>query len=293
MEKENFRRDVRRIGEVLLIFVFLQLFWGFVLSILFNGVLKIENVEVSMGLIELVASLIAGAGSYYYGKARLHIQFSKDFNSFPKKEIINSLSLMIFLSTIVNIGLILIKEIWMRLTGFTFYTPDFSMSSSRFYNLCLIISTLVIAPIFEELIFRGLILRTLSKYSKTLAIVLSGVLFGMLHMNIEQAIPTMVIGMLFAYVSLKNNTLYLPIVLHFINNAIAFLALNVSGLEMIISYFEFGMMVLGGVTFFSRIKEVIRKVDFYPHTVEIWKQWTMVVFGVLFLIFGIGSLFNF
>lgn len=296
MEKEYFRKDVRRIGEVLLLFLFLQLQIGFGLSLILSyaldGRVYHSLYEPAQGMIEVIAGLVSAAGSYYYGKARLHINPSKEIKPFPVEKAFSSLAVAFFLSISVSILLWGIKTIWTSITGYSFYSPDFSMSSSIIYNVCLIVSTLIIAPIFEELIFRGLILRTLVKYNTTIAILVSSVAFGMMHMNFEQAIPTMALGMLFGYVSLKYDSLALPIVLHFLNNLISLAALNIPGLETIISYIELVLMFVGAGIFFSEWKQVVEKYQSYTYTSEVFKQWTIIVFGIVFVIFGISSLFG-
>lgn len=45
-------------------------------------------------------------------------------------------------------------------------SPDFSLNGSLLYNIFTFTSVVILAPIFEELIFRGMILQTLSKYNK-------------------------------------------------------------------------------------------------------------------------------
>ncbi len=54
---------------------------------------------------------------------------------------------------------------------------------------------LVIAPIFEEIIFRNIIFKGLyNRYNLPLALLLSGVLFGAFHLNLPQLIPAALLG---------------------------------------------------------------------------------------------------
>ncbi|MEG2322529.1 MAG: CPBP family intramembrane glutamic endopeptidase, partial [Bacilli bacterium] len=60
-----------------------------------------------------------------------------------------------------------------------------------------LISTSIIGPIIEELMFRGLIYNTLKqKYSNTKSMLLTTILFSLLHFNLIQIIYTFVVGLI-------------------------------------------------------------------------------------------------
>lgn len=51
------------------------------------------------------------------------------------------------------------------------------------------ISVCIVAPIYEEIIYRGIILKGLSiKYNDNLAVIVSALLFAVMHMNLHQGI---------------------------------------------------------------------------------------------------------
>ncbi len=82
----------------------------------------------------------------------------------------------------------------------------------------------VAAPVLEELIFRGIILDgLLMKYSPQKAIFISSFLFAFLHLNPWQFIGAMAIGSFAGYVYYKTRNLLLSIIIHFVNNAFAFI----------------------------------------------------------------------
>ncbi|MBC2582819.1 CPBP family intramembrane glutamic endopeptidase [Clostridium sp. DJ247] len=86
------------------------------------------------------------------------------------------------------------------------------------------ISILFVAPIFEEAIFRGIILEQLSKrYTPMLSIIVSSALFSFFHLNLIQFVNVFFLGVLSGIVYLKTNSLIPCIFLHFINNGYAFM----------------------------------------------------------------------
>jgi membrane protease YdiL (CAAX protease family) len=85
------------------------------------------------------------------------------------------------------------------------------------------ITIVVAAPILEELIFRGIILDgLLKKYSPLNSIVISSILFGLIHLNPWQFIAAFVIGIFSGWVYYKTKKLTLSILIHFVNNLFAF-----------------------------------------------------------------------
>lgn len=87
------------------------------------------------------------------------------------------------------------------------------------------ITIVIAAPILEELIFRGIILDGfLRRYSPVKSIVLSSFLFGIVHFNPWQFIAAFFIGLLAGWVYYKTRKLSLTIIIHAVNNLVAFLS---------------------------------------------------------------------
>lgn len=110
------------------------------------------------------------------------------------------------------------------------------------------LSICVIAPIFEEVIYRGIILEQLSKkYSPAKAIVTSAIIFGLIHFNLHQSVNAFFIGLIIGFIYIKTNSLILCIFWHFINNFLVFISSiyiteAVSYVEPTVSIFQ---LVLG------------------------------------------------
>lgn len=73
------------------------------------------------------------------------------------------------------------------------------------------------APVFEELLFRGLILRNLMPYGKKIAILGSAFLFGIFHGNLVQTPYAFAAGLVLGYAAAEYSLVW-AIVLHFLNN---------------------------------------------------------------------------
>src|SRR5690554_2343922 len=85
------------------------------------------------------------------------------------------------------------------------------------------IAIVIAAPIIEELIFRGIILDgLLQRYSPVKSIFLSSILFGIVHLNPWQFVSALIIGIFSGWVYYRTRKLSLSILIHFVNNLVAF-----------------------------------------------------------------------
>ncbi len=83
-----------------------------------------------------------------------------------------------------------------------------------------IIYAICIAPVLEEIVFRGVLMTYLKKYGIQTAIIVSSLFFGISHYNIYMIIPAFFIGIVLAYVSCKYSIKY-SILLHILLNIVA------------------------------------------------------------------------
>lgn len=105
-----------------------------------------------------------------------------------------------------------------------------SMVKGKFWVNFLSVS--ILAPICEEWLCRGLVLRGLlnsrGRNGKTMkpwaAIAVSALFFAVIHLNPWQAVPAFAIGCLMGYVYYKTGSLKLTMLMHFANNTFALMA---------------------------------------------------------------------
>jgi len=97
--------------------------------------------------------------------------------------------------------------------------------NSRTWDM--ILSTCIFAPLLEELLCRGLIMRGMLANGKSArsAILWSAFIFALIHLNPWQSVPAFVLGAFFGWVYWKSGSLWSTIALHAVNNGIsAFIA---------------------------------------------------------------------
>lgn len=84
-----------------------------------------------------------------------------------------------------------------------------------------VFSAVILAPIGEELIYRGVVLRCTAKISQRFAIFFSAFIFGIMHGNPYQFVLGFLIGIPMAMLTVKTGSIIPAIICHMANNTIA------------------------------------------------------------------------
>ncbi len=85
----------------------------------------------------------------------------------------------------------------------------------------LFVQLAVIAPIFEEFWFRGIVMESLRPYGNGFAIFVSALLFGLTHANFGQLFYTTVIGICLGYIAISTKSIVPTTIMHAILNSIS------------------------------------------------------------------------
>lgn len=91
----------------------------------------------------------------------------------------------------------------------------------------------VFPAVAEELLFRGLCQRSIEERMKpTVAILITGAIFGTIHFNFINMIPLVIIGIYLGYLAYLSKSIILPMLVHFANNAFSiWLIINPTGAD--------------------------------------------------------------
>lgn len=86
----------------------------------------------------------------------------------------------------------------------------------------------LLAPVCEELVFRGAVLRSLLRWAghHWVAIAISALLFALVHANPAQMPHAFVIGLLLGWLYYRTDSVVPGVVYHWVNNSIAYVVYN-------------------------------------------------------------------
>lgn len=85
----------------------------------------------------------------------------------------------------------------------------------------------ILAPVMEEVLFRGILLESVrEKYSSGRAIVVSALMFGVIHVIPQQVVNAFVIGLILGFIYVRTDSLWPVIIIHALNNAMAYVIMQ-------------------------------------------------------------------
>ena len=130
-----------------------------------------------------------------------------------------------FCFLIFCMGAQMANSLWVTLLELLLYPAGKSLmpvlesvaGSSDTFSMFLYAS--ILAPVWEELLFRGYILRALRPYGKRFAVLCSALLFGLFHGNLLQTPYAILMGLLFGYVTVEYSIGW-AVLLHMFNNLV-------------------------------------------------------------------------
>lgn len=102
------------------------------------------------------------------------------------------------------------------------YEVNYHENPEGIFGLILVIISTVITPaLVEEFACRGIILGSLRKFGDGFAIIVSSILFGLMHGNFEQIPFAFLVGLILGFVTVKSGSLRIAMMIHAFNNALS------------------------------------------------------------------------
>ncbi|SHK45752.1 CAAX protease self-immunity [Clostridium cavendishii DSM 21758] len=141
----------------------------------------------------------------------------------------------------------------------------------------------IMAPVVEELVFRGIIFTRLRfRFNTTAAILISSLIFGLLHISLS-IVHAFILGVTFCVIFKKYNNIFLNMILHSVYNFLATVVGGVLGLSFlnfdiltasdtsinICIAISLVLVILSGIYLFKFCKENWRARDFEDEIIEL------------------------
>jgi uncharacterized protein len=96
--------------------------------------------------------------------------------------------------------------------------------------LLFFLTAAVAAPLFEEFLFRGFLLPSLTRYMPNwVAIGMSGLIFGVAHLSLSEIVPLTTLGIILGIVYVRTRNLLAPMLLHSLWNSSTLVSLYILG----------------------------------------------------------------
>lgn len=239
-----------------------------------------DNKDLSLFLSEL-GLYAATIYTYYVGYRIFLKKWHQKIDVRPKN--VNILNFI--LDIIISIILVrFIWIIWQYIIDFLNYNP---VSSDESIGILSYLYIVIIAPIIEEIIMRGYILKILQKYGKYVSIIISSIFFGLFHGTFTQAIPCIFIGLIFANLAVKYKSVLPSIIVHIITNFISVINIDSGAFLTVIKAI---IIILSIVTLIHLL--IINCKNIKKIFSEIKISFSLELKSAAYIIFVISELFN-
>ncbi|CDD35459.1 cAAX amino terminal protease family protein [Roseburia sp. CAG:309] len=187
----------------------------------------ISSAQINMILIMLVnATIIVGVGIWYWYVRKVHqpVEAKDRYRKILAPRAIVTILLLAFASQFVcNILMIVFQNLFPAVYEDYVKLAD-TMSLKTMAAPAMIAIVGIFGPIAEELIFRGMVFRTLRKgFPFVVAALLSGACFGIYHMNWVQGVYASCLGVVLAFVYERTQSILGAILFHMFFNCSSYL----------------------------------------------------------------------
>jgi len=163
------------------------------------------------------------------------LMWSKMKENLPVYESGNLKSTTSILTVAMFVGLNCTIVAFLEITNLIIVFPSFGEVAEVLLGgsfIIRVVSLGIAVPVFEELLFRGIVLnRLLSWLPKWAAVLIGSALFGLIHFNLLQGLLTFGLGIVFSLLYLRYRSIWIPIVAH-----AAFNLANVILVEILIAF---------------------------------------------------------
>lgn len=288
-ENRNYLKPFRCVGGFMLVITL----FVFILNVSLTGISLFTSSIFGDGIISNLVSELCLYGSicytYYIG---YRIFFKKykiklfEFKKIDSKKILNC-----FLSIII--GFILTRFIWILWELFLSKVGYVPIEDGNELYFIGIIFTTILAPIIEEIVFRGWILKALQKYGNIVAITLSSLAFGIYHGTATQSVPAIFIGVIFAILTIKYKSIVPSIIVHLLSNTLSIVLEVIEDFKfvsLLIKVFSVIFIVLSIVIIIYYLIIYIKKI--LNKSSDFWKAFKLQFYSISYISFNLFYIFN-
>lgn len=281
---QNEDRDFKSIGKSLWVYFAVMLIITMPFSYIDNG-------------LSAIISIITILVTIFYCKRKTKIQLPGSIYNLncSVKELGKYFVLMTGLSMVAILFIGIVSAVFTMITNLDIPQADFTFDFSSLSGWLFLFYVCLIGPIFEEVLFRGVILRTLNRYNRYFAIIASALIFGLFHLYLEQGAHAFVLGLVLAYVSLKTDSLMTCILLHIFHNTITTFSSFSTPLTMFDLVFRLACMIVAIIWLSNHMKDLKKEYQgdpiSYPFFSRLFLRFSFISWFILFIFETIASFF--
>lgn len=276
LEKQDITKFAFALGMSIILYITSSLLFSIISSPIIS-ILQSKLTNISATNLNLIINIIIFGVTLYipyrfilgYGKE------SKMFNKFKgmtKKKIKVKNTIKVVLMSLPILVLVqVLSNYVLNLFNYNYNILDNTLvydKNSIFSSILVFIYISIMPAIFEELFFRKGIIKAASKIGNKFAIIISAVVFSLLHLNFGQSFGALFIGILFGIVAVYTDSILPTVILHLLNNGSAMIFEIFENNNLILNIFnalEFALLLIGVLLIITEViknrKEIKKKIS--------------------------------
>lgn len=257
LEKRAIVHTVSNIGIVLLLYLLLSATVPLLQNWIIQHWVKTNYTDYGQ-IITQSLSILTFAIVYLIPTVLLYYSFQgyryriKKMCRIPNRTIlIASIPMMLSVFVVTNIG---ISNFTALLNHFHIYVlqPAAVYPNNPVALILYGLSSTIVPAFFEEVLFHGVILYALRRHGDTFALILSSVLFAIMHGNLPSAMNAFIMGLVIGYFVIRTGSLLTGMLLHFINNGMVlflnWIQLSMDGNQTIVYMIYIICLLIGSLS---------------------------------------------
>lgn len=188
-----------------------------------------QNVSTDMkynNIVNTIAYLIANLSAVAIGIAAVKAFKAKDLFGKSRRDA-KWVAFGVLGALGIQAASMFLQMIMINLTGLVGMSEQAAsmsnMSDDITLNILIVLYFVIIAPVTEEFLMRGMVMNSLAPINRKFALIASALLFGIMHGNFNQMFNGFLLGLIFGYIALKSSSIIPSIIAHMTVNANAIL----------------------------------------------------------------------
>ncbi len=226
-EKKAIRRTVNLVGGAFLFMSAIMVLWSFpavlLATIMGYGetLMQMANDPALLNVLQIVISSAAFLPAYAVLGKILKVNFGEALNLKSETNFKQNVGLLLLgagFCAFANFASSVAGAIFESF-GFTYTANIHHPNPTDPFGIVLsILATAVTPAIVEEFALRGVVLHALKRFGNGFAVLISAVVFGLLHGNFEQIPFAFLVGLYLGFLTVKTKSIVPAVILHFYNN---------------------------------------------------------------------------
>ncbi len=249
VSRQYAQKQFSSVGLVLIVYALLVLYIPYGLrQLAFLEVIPVLNNNSYFLTVNLLCLIVGSVFPFFALRKAFRINLHEIKNSpeMNKKDyLVNFVVYFGFVSAALYLNTIIFELI--GTSGSVVSDIGFIFNDAMMNNVLYLFVYIVISPLLEEYVFRGVLLNCLSKYGRYFALIMTSVLYALAHGSIREMLPGLLMGYLLGKMALNYGSIWPSVICHILANGLMCLLTMIPQNVSFISMIVLGVLIIASI----------------------------------------------